>query len=144
VPKAFGQKYHYLDHDSDVVDRAPPVQNQWYTVFDAEDVRLLTCVVYQKNDETLAKTIQVRWTIDGNVYLTSFSASDNTYYYIYRFYAPSTGGTGGLYYSTPPLDAARYDDKRGHNFKVEVRITSALGTNQILRCYCVRETLELT
>ena len=144
MPRAFGQKFHYRDHDTDVVNEAPPVQNQWYTVFDAHDVRLLWCVVYQKNDELAAKNVETRWTIDGTVYLNGRALDDDTEYYVFRTQAPSTGGTSGLFTSTSVETAVHTTDKRGLSFKVEVRMTSALGTNQVLRCYCVRETKVLT
>jgi len=146
VPKAlgYGQKFHYLDHDTEMVDLAPPEQNDWYEVFTDEDVRLLLCVVRQTNTEAAAKTIEIRWTLDGNVYLGSVSAANNTLCYVYRNHVPSTGGTLGLSIDTSWRNACFYVDKRGINFKVEVRITSALGTNQTLLCRCMRETLEST
>lgn len=137
-----GVKYAYQDHDTDVVSLAPPTLNNWETVFDEEDVRLLWCVIHQSNDETNAKNVEVRWTIDGNEYLVAVALSDLTLNWIYRSYAPSAGGTAGLANSATEKNACGYTDKRGQSFKVEVRITSALGTNQTLSCYCVRETLE--
>jgi len=144
VPKAFGQKYMELDHDSDVRLLAPPVQNTWYEVFRAYDVRLLWCAIKQTNTETNAKFLEARFTIDGNVYLGGVNATNDTLYYVYRYHTPSTGGTLGLAIVSAEYNAGRNVDKRGHDFKVEVRITSALGTNQTLLCNCVRETLELT
>jgi len=144
VPKAFGQKYMYLDHDTDVRSLAPPVQNQWYTVFDAYDVRLLWCIIYQSNGEAAAKNLEVRWTIDGNVYLGSIAALDSATYWVFRDHVPSTGGTAGLGLWAGTFNSAYLVEKRGQDFKVEVRITSPLGTNQFLLCRCVRETLELT
>ena len=137
-------KYHYRDHDTDRVSEAPPVQNQWYTVFDAEDVRLLWCRTTQTNDETAAKDVEVRWTIDGNVYLSTTSMDDNTDYFTYRVAGPSAVGTAGLNSATPARHGTDKIDKRGLSFKVEVRITSVPGTNQTLVCDCVRETLEET
>jgi len=144
VPKAFGQKFHYLDHDSDYVAQIPPVQNVWYEVFHAYDVRLIWCTVFQLNDETAAKNIEVRWTIDGNVYVAPFSLAHNTYEWIFRTFERSLDAPPGLYHSAIRYNAAYFVDKRGQDFKVEIRITSALGTNQALYCWCVRETLELT
>jgi len=144
VPKAFGQKFHYRDHDTDYLNQAPPVQNQWYTVFAAEDVRLLLCFIRQTNTEAAAKEIQIRWTIDGKVYFGAVTASNNTLYYVFRNEQPSNAGTAGLSIATAWRNACFYVDKRGINFKVEVRLTSVLGTNQILNCWCVRETLEPT
>ena len=144
MPKASGMKFHYLDHDTDVQSLAPPVQNTWYEVFHAYDVRLLWCTVTQANDETAAKDIEVRWTIDGNVYLGIGNCASASPYYVFRRLLPSAGGTAGLIILAGTQNAAYGVDKRGQDFKVEVRITSALGTNQTLICRCVRETLELT
>jgi len=137
-------KFHYLDHDTDIVSEAPPVQNTWYEVFHAYDVRLSWCEILQTNTETAAKDIQIRWTIDGNVYFVQRSLANNTIEYIHRNRLPSTGGTAGLGYTATEVNANKYTDKRGQDFKVEVRIISALGTAQTLICRCVRETLELT
>ena len=138
------QKHHYLDHDTDVVDESPPDQNTWYEVFHAQDVRLLWCWIRQKNDEAAAKDVEVRWTIDGNVYFASVSLADDTDSYVYRSWTPSAAGTSGLVVDTANRNAAWFVDKRGQDFKVEIRMTSLPGTNQRLRCYCVRETLEVT
>jgi len=144
MPRGNGTKFHYLDHDSDVVDEEPPVQDIWYEVFHAYDVRVIQCALIQDNDELAVKDIEVRWTIDGNVYLGTLACDDLTVYYARRHYSASLGGTSGLEILLTALNAASYTDKRGQDFKVEIRITSVLGTNQRLRCWCVRETLELT
>lgn len=132
------------DHDSDRVSEVPPVQNTWYEFFDAEDVRLLWCAVKQNNDESAAKDLEVRWTIDGNVYFVSWAADHNTLYYIYRNYLHSAGGTSGLAADTTIRNGAYYVDKRGLVFKAEVRLTGVPGTNQALYGWVVRETLEVT
>jgi len=145
VPKAFGQKFHYLEHDAAEVSEAPPVLNQWYTLFDDTDVRLLMVIVIQTNDELAAKTIEMRWTVDGTVYSTSFNCANNTEYYVYRDTRTSADPTGSLsFIATMYTAMGRYLDKRGQTLKVEVRITSALGTNQTLVSRAVYETLELT
>jgi len=132
------------DHDTDVVNEVPPVQNTWYEVFDAEDVRLLWCHIFQTNDENAAKDIEVRWTIDGNVYFVAVALDDNTVNFIFRNRSPSSVGVAGLTATATESNAALNVDKRGLSFKVEIRMTSLPGTNQLLRCYCVRETLEVT
>lgn len=139
-----GVKYWLQDHDTDIVTEGPPVLNQWYPVFDAEDVRLLWCAILQSNDEAAAKDVEVRWTIDGQVYLVIDTLASGVFDYIYRWFIPSTGGTTGLMNSATMINAGGYVDKRGLSFKVEVRIVSAPGTSQILICECVRETLEQT
>jgi len=137
-------KYWLRDHDTDYVNEAPPVQNTWYVAFDAEDVRLLWCKIYQSNDELANKIIQIRWEIDGNVYRGSINADNNTQYYVFRNYLPSNGGTAGLGIDTVIRTAVYNIDKRGLDFKVDVRITDPVGTNQVLICWCVRETFVET
>lgn len=132
------------DHDTDEVDVSPPDQNTWYELFDAEDVRLIWHTIYQSNTETAAKDVEVRWTIDGNVYLGTVSLPDSTYYHAYREDAASAGGTGGLALVAALSNAGKYVDKRGLDFKVEVRMTAVPGTAQRLRSRAVRETLEIT
>lgn len=146
MPKASGAavKYHYKDHDSDGVYTAPPVQNQWYTLFDSEDVRLLWALMYQTNGDTANKNIEMRWTIDGQVYMILQDAVNSSMYFVYRTPFGSGGGTGGLGTTLAWITPAWTADKRGMRFKVEVRITSALGTNQLLAALTVRETLEQT
>lgn len=137
-------KYWLQDHDTDESNQAPPVQNTWYEIFHAQDVRLIWCRIIQTNDETAVKDVEVRWTIDGNVYLVSESMANNAPYYIYRTHEPSAVGTAGLTAGTTVENAALDVDKRGLDFKVEMRITSALGTNQTLNGRCIRETFVET
>lgn len=144
MAEVYGEKFHYEDHDTDVVDESPPIQNTWYEVFHAYDVRLIWCVMVQGNDEVAAKDVELRWTIDGNVYFSADSIADSSWEYAYRDALPSAVGTAGLTVGATSVNAGKYVDKRGKDFKVEVRMTGVPGTNQRLRCYCVRETLELT
>ncbi len=144
MAEVYGAKFHYEDHDTDNVALAPPVQNVWNTVFEAEDVRLLWCDIVQSNDETAAKDLEVRWTIDGTEYFVALSLANATFNFIYRNRALSAAGTAGLSATATERNACFNVDKRGLSFKVEVRITSVPGTNQYLDCRCVRETLELT
>lgn len=144
MPSAFGQKFHYDDHDTDQQDLTPPVLNQWYEVFHAYDVRHLWFLILQTNDETVAKTVEVRWTIDGQVYFVASAINNNANYWGFRNDAPSGAGTAGLSLTTSQVLACWTTDKRGKDYKVEIRITSPLGTNQRLYCNCVRETLDLT
>ena len=137
-------KYHYEDHDTDTVSEAPPVQNTWYTAFEAEDVRLLLCRVKQTNTEAANKICEVRWTIDGNVYLISLGLVDGETWAVWRNHFPSPGGLTGGEQTASPNNACINVDKRGLSFKVEVRMTAAPGTAQTLECWCVRETLEET
>jgi hypothetical protein len=146
-PSAFGaggKKYWLQDHDTDIIGEEPPVLNQWYTLFEADDVRLLEMYVSQMNEEENMKDIEVRWTIDGNVYAAFFEANNGTIYFIFRDMNPSIGGTQGLGSDTVERRSFVDDFKCGLHFKVEVRIVSVLGTSQGLYAAAVRETLEET
>jgi hypothetical protein len=138
------KKYAYLDHDSDHLQQTDPVPNSWYEVFHAYDVRLIWCVVLQHNDDSAAKNLEVRWTIDGTEYFVALSATDSAPYWIYRDYLDSNAGSQGLTSSTTFENAAHSVDKRGQDFKVEVRQTSNASNPAMLQCWCVRETLEVT
>lgn len=138
------KKYWLQDHDSDIIQEAPPTVNVWYTLFDDEDVRLLEMFVQQINEEEENKTLQVRWTIDGNVYFVEIDAANTTEYYVFRNLIPSLGGTLGLSSSSNQNRAFIDDFKCGLSFKVEVRIITAVGTNQALNSLAVHETLEVT
>lgn len=146
MPRAHGAevKYHYEHDDSDRVIESPPIQNTWYEVFDAEDVRLIWCQVNQTNDEAAAKDVEIKWTIDGVVYFTSWSLANGTWTAIYRYWQASLGGTAGLNRSTTIYNPGYRIDVRGKAFKIEIRMTSIPGTNQVLNCWCVKETLEQT
>ena len=137
-------KYHYEDQPPSVVNEAPPVQNTWYPGTDDEDVRHIWCVVYQKNDEAAAKDVEIRWTIDGNVYLKAFSLTDGTNTWIFKNREPSAAGTTGLATLNTSINAGGYADKRGQAYKTEIRMTGAPGTNQTLSMWDVYETLEET
>ena len=149
MPRAGGSivapvKYAYEDHDSDRVFEEPPTQDTWYTVFDAEDVRLLWCQILQWNVEAAAKTVHVKFTIDGTVYHGSLSLPHDSDRWVYRDHMESAGGTQGLDFSETALNAAWHADKRGKSFKVTVMMSTLPGTDQTLECQCVRETLEET
>ena len=68
----------YKDHDTTLNVIQPPIQNTWYTMFHDFNVRLIWCTLIQINDETAQHQVEIRWTIDGNVYDLSFLANNNT------------------------------------------------------------------
>jgi len=137
-----GRKYAYLDHDSAYINEAPPVQNTWYEVFHEYDVRLLYCVVMATDELAAGADIEVKWTIDGNEYFTAFTGDSDEDYFIYRDYLGSLVGTAGLLNNSNRFNGSYYVDKRGQDFKVEVRVTSDVLETDILEAWCVYETLE--
>lgn len=132
------------------LNQVPPVTDTWYTILDTtEDVSLDFILMFQENDETDAKNIEVRVTIDGEVLPGAASQADNTLFYwahTHNFAAATdildesaTRNTAGSQTSDKlglPL--------RGHSVLVEARITSAVGTNQELRGRVIYQTWEAT
>jgi hypothetical protein len=138
------KKYAYLDHDPPHLVQVPPVINTWYQLYHDYDVRQLLMSALYRDDEETGATIEVRWTCDGNIYVSSVDADDQIQYYIYKTKYNSVeiqplnddfgpGGYKGL-----------YRDKRAQDFKVEVRVTTAVGTNARLEAWALYETLEVT
>jgi len=138
------KKYAWKDHDTAKLQHYPPVQNEWYEVFHAEDVALIYCAVMQWNDDNTDQDLEVKWTIDGSVYFLAWTQGQGQMHSIFRDGDPSDGGTDGLIWTAPYQLALQYCPKHGLDFKVEVRMTSAGGLNQGLLAYCVYETLEET
>jgi hypothetical protein len=137
-------KYAWMDNDTAEVYEAPPILNQWYTVVEDDDLRLLVFAMFQTNEENAAKDLEVRWTLDGNIYLLQANEDAGLVVYVSRNIEPSGSGSE-LSTSVQWKNAMnQYLDKRCLHGKLEIRITSALGTNQILNAKCVYETLEAT
>jgi len=108
----------------------PPVKDQWYTPLDEDNARVYFINVYQENDEDAAKNIELKMTIDGVDYgAVSLSQTHDAFYYWYvaRDTISETmfGGT-----AFANVEGGTYIE--GKHVKIEVRITSTLGTNQTL------------
>ena len=131
----------YKDHDTAFNIVSPPTINVWYPQMHDFNARVIWCCVFQVNDEAAAHSLQVRWTIDGNLYVVTIPAAANAaIYYIYRSIRPSGGGTDGLDYSATLFNAGYYVDKRGLDFLVEIQITDVPGTNQGIAAMVTYET----
>ena len=108
------------------------VQDTWYTVLDTtNNVRLYSIVLRQSNDETATKFLAHRVTID-NVSITLSSSSLHTTNYYY-YLNPVTDSS--LFRATTYNLMGFYTALHGCSVKVEVRSTSAAGTNQHLYGY---------
>lgn len=140
-----GLKYMWKHNALATLDQDPPVQNTWYTILDTtEDVRLVQIQTKQTNDETVAKNLQVRITMDGETYTSgNESQNNNTTYY---WYVEVDGTITVTDISSSRLTAAGpgYSTIHGQSVKVEVRITSVIGTNQTLDGRVFYETWEET
>jgi hypothetical protein len=138
------KKYWLQDHDIAIITKIPPVLNTWYTVIDVDDVRLIEFYILQSNNETAAKDVEVRWTLDGQVYLISVSVPDTFPIYINKNMVGSNGGTSGLSLNPVEISANLFDFVCALHAKLEVRLTSAAGTAQLLGAVCKYETFEET
>lgn len=144
IPPIVVPKYAYLHHDSGFVNVAPPIQNQWYTVFEDEDVRVIRAQMRQTNGASAALDVEWRYTVDGLVYAVSFSLPHNALYDVWRDKGPSPGGISVTATLTEKLTAAMRVDLRGQSVKAKVRLVGAPGANQTLQAWGVYETLEVT
>ena len=116
---------------------APPVQNQWYDVLpQCEDVRIIYIAIRQVNDEAAAKDIEFRSTVDGIVGTASISLANNTWWYGYWDTLADRFGFGGTLQNTAVNCCLICQDAL-----LEIRITSPLGTNQLLQCVVKYELL---
>ena len=139
-----GAEYHYLDHDTAVFFIAPPVLNQWYNVLTANDVRILSFMFDHINVEVANMDIEVRWTLDGNVYLLTANVASTTNEWVYRTTFQSGTGNELALSAVECAAMLKLLDKRAQSASLDIRITSALGTNQTLEAMCTYETLEPT
>jgi len=147
MPAAHGgasKKYWLMDHEPAEVILASPVTDVWYPVLTESDVRLLLFSIMQINDDEAVKDIEVRWTLDGNVYTVEIQNAENgAQYYIAKDKHSSV--VGGLDNNIDLISCGgKILDKRALEAKLEIRITSACGTNQMLIGACLYETLEET
>jgi len=99
----------------------PPVQNTWYTILDTTNnvhIYMLNVAI-----NTTGETLQLRMTIDGQVWTRNFTATAGIYYYI-------------LHGIDEPLFSSYDNDMNGRDFeaksiKIEVRKTTANGVGQL-------------
>jgi hypothetical protein len=135
-------KYHYRKEPVATLNQDPPVATTYYTCLDTtEDVRLIWVAIRQINDETNAKDVNIRITIDGITLDRSadLSLANNTWAFAYL-----THDADGLGISTTAFQPNYYTDMRGLSVKVEMKVQSAVGTNQKLDGRVQYETLQPT
>lgn len=146
MPAASGahKKYAWMDHDPAFIDIDPPVQNTWYEVYHNYDVRQILMSVKYKDDEEDGATVEVKWTCDGNIYTIEIELDNNYQLYVYKNKYSVLDIEDTLSSVDWGPSALFYQDKRALEFKVEIRVTSVVGTNAHLYGYALYETLEET
>lgn len=139
IPPIVVPHYWPRHRDGYVAVGNPPVLNQWYTVIDELDVAITWLTLRQNNTENAAKNLGVRFTVDGVVYQTTFSVPAASDQYIYRHPYRSVDTPPGLAMDAVMRNAGYTTQWRAQAFKFEARITSPLGTAQLLVARAVPE-----
>lgn len=114
------------------LDQDPPVADTYYTILDTtEKVRLLSIICRQINDEAGAKNLQLKVTIDGvTIEGTAAAFADNTWYA--WFPTQTSEDWDKITYSGTGMEDHAELKLEAHSIKIEVRQTTAVGTNQKL------------
>lgn len=108
------------------LDQAAPVQNTWYTILDTTtNVRIYGINYYV---QATGETLELRLTIDGEVYTSTVVAVANTPYCVYFDLS-----AGGLIFNEVAglLMQERAFLIEGRSIKVEVRKTTAAGAGNL-------------
>lgn len=128
-------------------ERAPPVQNTWYTIASGALAGfLLGCVqLEQINDESDVKTIEVELVVDGRTWTNSVPAVSGSPYFVdVEPISDKMNFTPDRHFGGV-LSAEAYDTAAGapiehgqllpcHSFSLRYRLTDAPGTNETLTC----------
>jgi len=111
-----------------VLTQAPPISGTWYIILDTVlKARLYWIWIRQNNDDTTARDIEVRITIDGEVFVGAVALANNTPNYAYMEGLPN-----GVDFGAALFMVCRYDAAEGKSCMVEMRTTSVVGTNLAL------------
>ena len=113
---------HQLDA---TLNQAAPVQNTWYTVLDTTNARVYSLMSLIAG---IGETIEVRLTLDAQVYIGSQAQVANQYYpwYIYgAFAALINAGPGAA------IRINQYTFVEGKIVRIEVRKTTAAGAGNL-------------
>jgi len=120
----FGERPVIPQHqDEGVLHQAAPVQNTWYTAFTGSNVKLIIIMI---RVQTTGETLEVRFTVDGQVLTGTIAAVANTWYYVF------VGGVeDALEISTTAKNVAMNESLEARTVKFEIRKTTAAGAGMI-------------
>ena len=137
VTRTIHPKYPHEFQAISRLDQDPPVQNTWYTVFDGTGgLRLRFLSSRQRNDEAAAKDVEFRMTIDGVSVDSIANSHDNLVWYYWNLEPGIERVTTGVFMFH------HYVAVECHDALIEMRMTSAPGTDQRLDGRLHYETLE--
>jgi len=120
--------------------KTPPTQNEWYTLLSTATggIKLLSLNPYQENSETNSKSVEVEITIDGRVVSGSLGLINEENHSCIRTKATNNLSQVqkyglGLDYNTFIASTESITDSLiGNSVQIRYRMTSAVGTNQVL------------
>lgn len=120
------------------LDQAAPVQNTWYTVLDARNVRVYFITVTVL---TVGETLEARITIDGTLYTagggTAVAAGANHKAYLSTATFGGPGAPTGYAWITAPgsdLNAAAQTFLEGKHILIEIRKITVAGAGNLQAC----------
>jgi len=126
IPVSMVNAMSFAAQPDAVIDQATPVQNTWYTVLQAYDVKVFGIGLQV---DTTTETLECRITVDGNAYTGSASCTNDTKYKA----TMQTWPTGAVIVITNSI-LINSNQLEARNLKVEVRKTSASGTGNLKAC----------
>jgi hypothetical protein len=117
-----------LQHMPDAyLNQAAPVQNTWYTILDTTLNAQLAVVPFHVADT--GETVEVRCTVDGQVYVASQIAVAGTEYWVVR---SSYAGAGCSITSSSSSFGGSSAPFLCRSAKVEIRKTTAAGAGNLV------------
>lgn len=151
-------KYAWKLHDLETHTKAPPVHNVYYEAFDEDGgQKLHYLVIYHDHGEHPgAKNVDIKLTIDGETYEKTGNALDSQeFYYIYfdeigddmtQAVLKVTNASPLALFGIASEDSAANKGPRTGlmvtDIKLELKMTSAPGTNQTLVTHYRRSSLD--
>lgn len=132
-------------------DLIPPVLNAWVDILPLTNggVKALYLKFVQSNDEALAKDVEVRLTLDGMAPIVStVSIANNENWYAFPNWDGLTihlelafqTGVGEPWVMGLSNNATQNELLIANSMRIEFRIVTALGTNQVLNVQMLHQT----
>ena len=114
------------------LDQAPPVQNTWYTLISGiKNVEIGSLQLYQSNDEAAAKDVEMSAEIGGVAVSYVANSCNNASWG--ASYLNAAQDKISKAFGTTWLASAYYNIVKAKTASIRIRLTSAAGTNQVLR-----------
>ena len=117
-----------------------PIKDTYYTVLDTvPDAEIYSINTWQYNDSTVAKTLKLKVTVDGEELTGSKLQTDSTNYFWWKGFTAA-----GLVAGETEVLFATYAPFKSSSVKVELEITSDPDAYQIIQCKVMYSKLVAT